>query len=288
MVQQRGALCMIDDENIVKEDDASILDEGYDDSEESSSELKNSEALKTNENQTKDFPEKKEEQAFPEVKSNKSEPEENVQLSLYPSIQEDEEKQQAEKENRKHLEAVLEGLLFLTGDDGLTIEQASKTLEITGNETVSLFDDLQKYYTGDDRGFEIERYGNTYRFLSKATVHEAAKKLFQMDSSAKLSSAAMETLAIIAYKQPVTRVEIEEIRGVGADVMIRKLEARGLVEESGRSDAPGRPFLYSVTDAFMDAFQLMSLEELPDLPEFNRNEDGGEDIFDQDNEKNNN
>ena len=87
----------------------------------------------------------------------------------------------------------------------------------------------------------------------------------------------METLAIIAYRQPITRVEIEEIRGVGADVMLRKLEARGLIQESGRSDAPGKPFLYTVTDEFLNAFGLTGLEELPDLPSFAQEPD--EDLF---------
>ena len=78
----------------------------------------------------------------------------------------------------------------------------------------------------------------------------------------------METLAIVAYKQPITRGEIEEIRGVSCDMMVRKLLARNLIKECGRSDAPGRPFLYEVTEEFMDTFKLVSLKELPELPEF--------------------
>ncbi|MBD0858920.1 SMC-Scp complex subunit ScpB [Erysipelotrichaceae bacterium 7770_A6] len=194
-----------------------------------------------------------------------------------PSIQEEEEAKLAQKENDVKLKAILEGLLFLVGDDGLTVEQASKSMDISTKKAEQLFDALQKDYVDDSRGFEIERYGSRYRFLSKAFVHEAAKKLFSIDKISKLSNAALETLAIIAYKQPITRVEIEEIRGVGADVMIRKLEARGLIKEEGRSDAPGRPFLYSVTDEFMDAFKLLSLDELPDLPEFNK--DNNDDLF---------
>lgn len=201
----------------------------------------------------------------------------NVQLSMDPSIQEEEEAKLAQKENDVKLKAILEGLLFLVGDDGLTVEQASKSMDISTKKAEQLFDVLQKDYVDDSRGFEIERYGSHYRFLSKAFVHEAAKKLFSIDKISKLSNAALETLAIIAYKQPITRVEIEEIRGVGADVMIRKLEARGLIKEEGRSDAPGRPFLYSVTDEFMDAFKLLSLDELPDLPEFNK--DNNDDLF---------
>ena len=175
-----------------------------------------------------------------------------------------------------NMAAVLEGLLFLTGDDGLTLEQAKDTLGTNDEKTKELFDYLQKYYLEDSRGIEIVRFGNTYKFLSKAIVHDYAKKLFQINTQAKLSTAALETLAIIAYKQPITRVEIEEIRGVGADVMLRKLEARGLIKEDGRSDAIGRPILYSVTDEFMDAFQLISLDELPDLPQFNTGEEDGD------------
>ena len=154
-------------------------------------------------------------------------------------------------------------------------------MDLKKNEVKDLLDELQKYYTNDDRGFEIERFGDTYRFLSKAFVHDYAKKLFQINNEAKLSNAAMETLAIIAYKQPITRVEIEEIRGVGADVMLHKLEARGLIKEDGRSDAPGRPILYSVTDEFMDAFKLMSLEELPELPKFGDGQEESDDLFTQ-------
>lgn len=178
-----------------------------------------------------------------------------------------------------HMASVLEGLLFLTGDEGITLEQAANALETEEEYVEKLFDYLQKYYLQDDRGIEIARYGLTYRFLSKASVHEAAKRLFQITKTNKLSQAALETLAIIAYKQPITRVEIEEIRGVGADVMLRKLEARGLIREDGRSDAPGRPILYSVTEEFMDAFQLLSLDELPELPQFDDNEEENNDLF---------
>lgn len=190
------------------------------------------------------------------------------------------EQQLAKEEHDSHLCAILEGLLFLCGDEGLTSQQASQAMNVTKDEVERLFDCLQKYYTDDARGFEIVKYGETYRFLSKAFVHEAASKLFSIEKISKLSNAALETLAIIAYKQPITRIEIEEIRGVGADVMIRKLEARGFIKEDGRSDAPGRPFLYSVTDEFMDAFKLLSLDELPDLPQFNQ-EKNNDDLFSQ-------
>ena len=184
-----------------------------------------------------------------------------------------------EWESFRHLAGILEGLLFLTGDDGMTLEQAADTLGTSEEYTARLLDYLQQYYNDDDRGIELARFGETWRFLSKAAVHEYACKLFQITRTNKLSNAALETLAIIAYKQPVTRVEIEELRGVSADVMLRKLEARGLIKEAGRSEAPGRPILYAVTDEFMDAFQLLSLDELPDLPQFEQDGEGNDDLF---------
>ena len=178
---------------------------------------------------------------------------------------------------KERMLAILEGLLFLCGDDGLSIEQAAASIDATELYVAELFDELQKYYLQESRGIEIARFGEKYRFLSKAAIHDAAKKLFQTSTEAKLSNAALETLAIIAYKQPITRVEIEEIRGVGADVMLRKLVARGLIQEDGRSEAAGRPILYSVTDEFLDSFKLLSLDELPELPQFGTEDaDNGE------------
>ena len=176
-------------------------------------------------------------------------------------------------------EAILEGLLFIVGDEGLTVQQAARSLEIPEERVKQLMDDLQVKYLDDKYGIEIANYGGTYRFLSKAVVHSYAKKLFQLSKTSTLSQAALETLAIIAYKQPITRVEIEEIRGVGADMMLRKLEARDLIRVSGRSDAPGRPILYEVTDEFMDSFKLLSLDELPALPQFENEE--SDELFEQ-------
>ena len=180
---------------------------------------------------------------------------------------------------KERMLAILEGLLFLCGDDGLFIEQAAASMDATEEYVAELFDELQKYYLQESRGIEIARFGEKYRFLSKAAIHDAAKKLFQTSTEAKLSNAALETLAIIAYKQPITRVEIEEIRGVGADVMLRKLVARGLIQEDGRSEAAGRPILYSVTDEFLDSFKLLSLDELPELPQFGTEETDNGELF---------
>lgn len=168
----------------------------------------------------------------------------------------------------EQIKAALEGLLFLVGDEGLSSTQLAEVLEHSEEEIEQWLDDLMKEYVEDPaRGIEIVHFGGLYKFVSKEQVHMYAEKLFASVKMATLSQAALETLAIIAYKQPITRNEIEEIRGVGCDMMVRKLLARNLIKECGRSDAPGRPFLYEVTPEFMDSFQLESLKELPELPE---------------------
>lgn len=165
------------------------------------------------------------------------------------------------------INAIVEGLLFLSGDEGLTIEQLSDVLEVDKDTTEGILEKFMDHYLDSSHGFELVRFGGYYKFVSKECIHPYAEKLFANAKISTLSQAAMETLAIIAYKQPLTRGEIEEIRGVGCDMMIRKLLARSLIKECGRSDAPGRPFLYEVTAEFLDAFKLESLKELPELPE---------------------
>ena len=173
---------------------------------------------------------------------------------------------------------IAEGLLFLVGDEGITEELMTKSLEISEDIAQQLLDTLQKKYQDDSFGMEVVCYGGIWKFMSKAIVHPFAQKLFQSAKTSALSQSALETLAIVAYKQPITRVEIEEIRGVGCDMMLRKLQARNLITEVGRSEAPGRPILYGVTEEFMDSFKLLSLDELPDLPDFSEHQ--SDNLFD--------
>ena len=154
----------------------------------------------------------------------------------------------------------------------------AKSLEISEEISQQLLDSLQKKYQDDSFGMEVVCYGGIWKFMSKAIVHPFAQKLFQTAKTSALSQSALETLAIVAYKQPITRVEIEEIRGVGCDMMLRKLQARNLITEIGRSEAPGRPILYGVTEEFMDSFKLLSLDELPDLPDFSEHQ--SDNLFD--------
>lgn len=162
---------------------------------------------------------------------------------------------------------ILEGLLFLSGDEGLSAQQLCSALEISEESLERNIKQMMDDYLEEEHGIELVHFGGRYKFVTKEIVYPYAEKLFSSTKIATLSSAALETLAIIAYKQPITRSEVEEIRGVGCDTMIRKLMARSLIKECGRSDAPGKPFLYEVTEEFMDSFKLQSLSELPELKE---------------------
>lgn len=163
--------------------------------------------------------------------------------------------------------SVIEGMLFLAGDDGLTVKQISSVLALNKKETISYLDQLSQIISERVvKGFELVNYGDVYKLITLPAHHMYYQRMIEQSENT-LSNAALETLAIIAYNQPVTRVRIEEIRGVGCDAMIRKLSAKALIKEVGREDTPGKPILYGVTDEFMDAFSLTSLDELPELKE---------------------
>lgn len=177
-----------------------------------------------------------------------------------------------------NIEAIVEGLLYMVGDDGLKVEQLASVIDKSIEDSEAILNSIQSKYSNENFGFELVNYGKTYKFITKQEVAPYIQALFHTSKPNTLSQSALETLAIIAYKQPITRVEIEELRGVGADMMLRKLQARNLIREAGRSDAPGKPILYEVTEEFMDSFKLYTLNELPDLPEFNSDEEN-ENLF---------
>lgn len=177
-----------------------------------------------------------------------------------------------------NIEAIVEGLLYMVGDDGLKVEQLASVIDKSIEDSEAILNSIQSKYTNENFGIELVNYGKTYKFITKQEVAPYIQTLFHTSKPNTLSQSALETLAIIAYKQPITRVEIEELRGVGADMMLRKLQARNLIREAGRSDAPGKPILYEVTEEFMDSFKLYTLNELPDLPEFN-SDDENENLF---------
>lgn len=180
-------------------------------------------------------------------------------------------------DNNEYL-SVIEGMLYIYGDEGITIKDIADTLEITKKEAYELMDELLSLYASKTvKGVDICDFCGTYKMVT-LSKHDVYYKKMMTTSGRKLSKSALETLAIVAYYQPVTRIRIEEIRGVGCESMIRKLLAQALIKEVGREDSPGKPVLYGVTDEFMDAFNLKSLDELPELKEI-ESEFDEEDIF---------
>lgn len=164
--------------------------------------------------------------------------------------------------------AVLEGILFVVGEDGLTLEQIEDVLDLTEDDAKSLLMTLKKDYEEDDRGLRIDFLGNRFKLTTKFEHREYYQKLIENPETNVLSQSALETLAIIAYNEPITRVEIDKLRGVGSVQMIRKLVAKGFIKEVGRSDLPGRPILYETTSEFLDYFGLATIDDLPDMREF--------------------
>ena len=177
-------------------------------------------------------------------------------------------------------EAVVEGLLYVVGEEGLKIENIAAVMDISTEDVKALLTNIESKYRFDQFGIELVNYGGSYRFVTKKAIYPYVQKLLHNEKAASLSNAALETLAIIAYKQPITRVEIEELRGVGCDMMLRKLQARELIKEGGRYDAPGKPILYEVTEEFLNSFGLETIGMLPDLPEFNNDENEDRNLFD--------
>ena len=175
-------------------------------------------------------------------------------------------------------EAIVEGLLYVVGEDGARAEQLAAAIGVSMEDIGIILENIQHKYASELYGIELVGYGSVYKFVTKQAVYPYAQELFGASKANTLSQAALETLAIIAYKQPITRVEIEELRGVSAEVMLRKLQARNLIREAGRSEAVGRPILYEVTEEFMDSFKLYTLNELPDLPEYSKQEES-ENLF---------
>ena len=170
------------------------------------------------------------------------------------------------------MKAILEGLLFVVGDDGITINEICNILEINENEAKELVLSLKNDYLSEERGLRIDYLGNSLKLTTKREHKEYYRKLIE-ESNHTLSQAALETLAIIVYNEPITRIKVDEIRGISSSQIIRKLVAKGFIKECGRENIPGRPILYKTTDDFLDYFGLSSLDELPKIEESNTIED---------------
>jgi segregation and condensation protein B len=167
--------------------------------------------------------------------------------------------------NNNNLKSIIESLLFAWGEP-LNISEISKILNVKPfvlNQTLS--DMIKEYTENSDRGLIIQKFGNSYQLTTKKDNFEFIQDLLQTSVNKSLSNAAMETLSIIAYKQPVTKVEIDLIRGVKCSNVIKGLLDKNLIKEVGKLDKPGRPTLYATTDQFLKHFGLISLKDLPTL-----------------------
>ena len=162
---------------------------------------------------------------------------------------------------------ILEGILFVVGDEGINLKTLCEVMNITMDEAKALLLKLKESYESDERGIRISYLGDAFKLTTKECRKEYYQKLIENPEANTLSPSSLEVLAIIAYNQPITRVEIDAMRGVSSNHIIRKLVAKGLVKEAGKSKMPGRPNLYRTTSEFLDCFGLASLNELPELEE---------------------
>ena len=164
-----------------------------------------------------------------------------------------------------NLQAVLEGLLFVVGDEGLTLDQICDVMEIDKVTAKELLMSLKQDYESDNRGLRVSFLGDAFKLTTKVEHKAYYEKLVENPVSNMLSEQALEVLAIVAYNQPITRAEVDNIRGVNSSYAIRKLVLKGLLKESGKSDMPGRPNLYCTTREFLDYFGLATINDLPKM-----------------------
>ena len=174
---------------------------------------------------------------------------------------------------------ILEGILFVVGDEGITLKNLCEIMNVSMEEAKELLLELKSSYEDERRGVRISYLGDAFKLTTKEEHKEYYQKLVENPETNTLSSSALEVLAIIAYNQPITRIEIDEMRGVNSAYVVRRLVAKGLIKEAGKSKLPGKPNLYRTTHEFLDAFGLASLSELPELEESENRQDGETDLF---------
>ncbi|AZN40676.1 SMC-Scp complex subunit ScpB [Paenibacillus albus] len=162
------------------------------------------------------------------------------------------------------LRSIIEGLLFMAGDEGLTTKQLAEILQLDAVITGDLIGDLTKELKSKKRGVQVSFVAGAYRLTTNPAHAAYFERMAYSPSRSSLSQAALETLSIVAYRQPITRVEIEEIRGVKSDRALQSLVNKDLIEEVGRAEQIGRPILYGTTKSFLDYFGLAGLDALPE------------------------
>lgn len=163
------------------------------------------------------------------------------------------------------IKAIIEGLLFAVGEEGIELRQIAEIIELDRESTFDIINDLINDYKRMERGFQLVQYDDSFQLTTRPEHAEYFERLVYLPSRATLSQASLETLGIICYKQPITKAEIDDLRGVQSDSALRTLISKGLIKEGGRKNTIGRPILYVTTKEFLEYFGLENLEQLPPL-----------------------
>lgn len=162
------------------------------------------------------------------------------------------------------IEKKLEGILFAMGDS-VSVDELSMALDLPLEEITEALEKMQKKLEEEERGIRLVRFDDSYQLCTAKSVYEYLIKIAKQPKKYAMTDVLLETLSIIAYKQPVTKAEIEKIRGVNSDHAVNRLVEFNLCEEVGRLDAPGRPMLFATTEEFLRSFGITSLSDLPTL-----------------------
>ncbi len=173
--------------------------------------------------------------------------------------------------DKTECKAAIEAILFASGSS-VELAKLAEALELSANDARTLLNELAADYAGNAHGVEIIRLDNSYQMVTKRAYAKQIRTVMDLKRNTPLSQAALEVLAVVAYNQPVTKAFVEQVRGVDCSGVIGSLCTKGLLEEKGRLELPGRPLLYGTTENFLRCFGISSLEELPPLPERNAGE----------------
>ena len=172
-----------------------------------------------------------------------------------------------EASKKERIKSIIESILFVTGEP-LSLRDIAINLEMPPRYVEEVLNEMILDYEASLRGIKLISIKGEYQLVTKSENSDYIQKLLKKNKRQSLSQASLESLAIIAYKQPITRIDIDEIRGVKSESAIQKLIEKNLIKESGRLDVPGRPILYSTTNEFLRQFELNDLKELPSLDLF--------------------
>ncbi|XP_023226478.1 uncharacterized protein LOC111627142 [Centruroides sculpturatus] len=167
---------------------------------------------------------------------------------------------------------LLSALIYLAGEKGVTAEQVKQVYDLPIAQARKVCQSFCDWFNALNLGIEVQSFNDVYRLVTRPEHFEKISQLVTHEKKQKLSQAALETVGIIAYRQPVTRSQINEIRGIASEAVVNTLLTKGLIEEQGISPKPGNPILYGITEKFYTYFQINSLQELPDLAEFDYSE----------------